>query len=93
VKWEGPNLVLFELGDHRFYVDTHYNKQWAESCRLHITVEDAQAWFEHISAALKKDEKLKDIEVHPPRHEDYGALVTYVCDPSGVLLDFAQRLS
>jgi hypothetical protein len=28
--------------------------------------------------------------VAPPKHEDYGARVTYVWDPAGVLLHLAE---
>ena len=30
--------------------------------------------------------------VNPPKEEDYGALVTYIWDPAGVLLHMAQPL-
>ncbi len=56
---------------------------------LHIAVDDAEAWHEH-AANVIEDGRFSDCRVDGPREEDYGALVTYVWDPSGVLLHFAQ---
>ena len=89
VRWDGGTLVLMELGDHRFYLDDHYSKGWAESFRFHITVEDAQAWYDHISSVLQTG-NFEGARVDAPKQEYYGALVTYAHDPSGILLDFAQ---
>jgi hypothetical protein len=91
LKWDSPNLLLFELGEHRFYVSRTYNKDYAERTRLHITVEDTQSWFDHVSALVKNDPRFATVRVQTPRQESYGALVTFVHDPCGILLDFAQR--
>lgn len=58
---------------------------------LHITVDDATAWYERISSVLGL-RKYGSAKVDSPRMQDYGALVTFAWDPVGVLLHFAQPL-
>lgn len=84
-------LAVLELADRRLYLQNYYVKDWADNFMIHITVEDAQAWHDHVSAVLGGS-KFLDARVQAPKQEPepYGALVTYVWDPSGVLLHFAQ---
>ncbi len=56
---------------------------------LHVTVADAQACYDQV-ASLVESNTFPDVRVRAPKQESYGALVTYVTDPSGVLLHFAQ---
>ena len=56
---------------------------------LHITVNDAQAWYEHATKVFEA-RRYGAARVKPPKVEDYGAIVTYVWDPSGILLHLAQ---
>ena len=86
---EDDGIAVLELADCRFYLQNYYQKEWANNFMLHITVEDAQAWFEHASAVIKAG-NWPHARVNAPKQEDYGAIVTYVWDPSGVLLHFAQ---
>ncbi|MEM7346360.1 MAG: hypothetical protein AAF485_19140 [Chloroflexota bacterium] len=89
MTWSDENLAILEIADQRFYLQNYYTKDWAENFMLHISVDDATAWKEHASALLSEG-KFKDVRVEGPKLEPYGALVTYVWDPSGVLLHFAQ---
>jgi hypothetical protein len=89
VKDVDPRLALVELGDRRFYIQDYYSKPFAENCMLHITVEDAQAWYEHVSSVLRQA-PFADARVQPPQRQPYGALVTFVHDPTGVLLHLCQ---
>ncbi|MEM9776246.1 MAG: hypothetical protein AAF902_16835 [Chloroflexota bacterium] len=86
---DDDGIAILELADCRFYLQNYYQKDWAENFMLHILVEDAQAWFEHASAVIESG-KWANARVNAPKEEDYGAIVTYVWDPSGVLLHFAQ---
>lgn len=83
------SLAVLELADHRFYLQNYYNKEWADNFMLHIMVEDAQAWWQHASQVIAAGD-YKFARLRKPKEEPYGALVTYVWDPSGVLLHFAQ---
>jgi catechol 2,3-dioxygenase-like lactoylglutathione lyase family enzyme len=94
--WEtkdvGDGLALVRLADEQhFYLQDYYLKEVAENCMLHLTVEDAQAWYEQVSSVLRKEAQA-GARVQPPKLQPYGALVTFVHDPSGVLLHLCQWL-
>lgn len=84
-------IAELELANYRFYLQNYYNKHWADNFMMHITVEDAQAWQQHASTVIA-EERYENVRVEGPKEESYGALVTYVWDPSGVLLHFAQPI-
>lgn len=92
--WETRNvadgLALVRLADQQhFYIQDYYIREVAENCMLHLTVADAQAWYHHVSAALRGN-AFPEARVQPPKLQPYGALVTFVHDPSGVLLHLCQ---
>lgn len=92
--WEtrdvGAGLALVRLADQQhFYIQDHYNKEVAENCMLHLTVQDAQAWYQHVAAVLSNG-SFAGAHVQPPKAQPYGATVTFVHDPSGVLLHLCQ---
>lgn len=89
LNFDGGDLAELELGNCRFYLQKYYQKQWCHNSMLHITVQDAQAWYEHVAAVLEK-RKYGAARVQSPKMQDYGAIVTFVWDPAGVLLHFAQ---
>lgn len=89
IEYLDDQLALMANGDHRFYLQRYYQKDWAENSMLHITVADAQACHDQISEALASG-RFPGARVAPPKQESYGALVTYVWDPAGVLLHLAQ---
>ena len=89
LKWSDDNLALLQMGDHSFYLQRYYVKEWSENSMLHITVEDARSCFEQISDVLAGG-RFPEARVASPKEEPYGAIVTYVWDPSGVLLHLAQ---
>jgi catechol 2,3-dioxygenase-like lactoylglutathione lyase family enzyme len=84
------NLALVELTEtEHFYIQNYYLKDFAENSMLHITVKDAQAWYEHVYSALK-DNKFPKARVQQPKRQPYGAIVTFVHDPTGVLLHLCE---
>lgn len=89
IKWSDANLALLEAGNQHFYLQGYYAKEWADNCMLHVTVADAQSCFRQITDVLAGG-RFPDARVAQPKHEPYGALVTHVWDPSGVLLHLAQ---
>jgi catechol 2,3-dioxygenase-like lactoylglutathione lyase family enzyme len=89
VKEVDPPLALVQLGDRHFYIQDYYSKEVAENSMLHITVDDAQAWYEHVASVLR-DSKFAGARVQSPKRQPYGALVTFVHDPTGVLLHLCQ---
>jgi hypothetical protein len=82
-------LALVEWADQQFYIQNYYLKEVAENCMLHLTVADAQAWYEHASSILR-DRTFAEARVQPPKLQSYGALVTFLHDPTGVLLHLCQ---
>ena len=92
VEWSDDSLALMENADQRFYLQCHYVKEWAENSMMHITVEDAQADYIQVKELLDSG-RFSNARVAEPKREPYGALVTYVWDPAGVLLHLAQWVS
>lgn len=89
IAWSDDNMALLENANQRFYVQRYYVKDWADNSMLHISVADVESCHRQI-AALLADGKFPGARVSAPKQEDYGALVSYVWDPSGVLLHLAQ---
>ncbi|KAA9129644.1 hypothetical protein F3N42_14870 [Marinihelvus fidelis] len=89
LTWADDNLALFALAGSKFYVQRYYVKDWAENCMLHISVKDAAACHVAITEVLATG-RFPTARVSAPKAEPYGALVTYVWDPCGVLLHLAQ---
>lgn len=91
LNFDAGDIAEFELGNCRFYLQKYYQRKWCENSMLHITVEDAEAWYRHVAGVLQK-RKFGAARVKEPSQQSYGALVTFVWDPVGVLLHFAQPL-
>lgn len=89
VKDVGPGLALAELQDSHFYIQDYYIKDVAENSMMHLTVGDARAWYQQVAEALKS-KKFPEARVQPPQQQPYGAIVTFVHDPTGVLLHLCQ---
>jgi hypothetical protein len=86
---DNDGLALMELGGYRFMLQNYYVKDWAENFMLTIVVKDASAWHERVASALTGD-RFGHARVAEPKVEHWGATVTYVWDPCGVLLHFTQ---
>lgn len=93
VNWNHDGgLAELELANCRFFLQNFYNKHWAENFMLYVPVENAQAWFEYVTELIQEG-GYSDIRVSPPKVEPHGDKVTYVWDPSGILLHFGEALS
>jgi catechol 2,3-dioxygenase-like lactoylglutathione lyase family enzyme len=84
-------LAEIELAGVRLYVQDFYVPAWAENFMIYMVVENAQLWHEHVRDVIQQGD-FPGARVEPPTHEDYGALVTYVWDPSGVLIHCAESI-
>lgn len=89
IEWEDEDLALMEIANQRFYLQRYYAKEWAENTMLHVTIDDARASHGHVKALIDSG-NFPGARVSAPKPEPYGALVTYVWDPAGVLLHLAQ---
>ena len=90
INWraEDDSLAELELADCRFYLQ-NYNEDWANNSMMRITVDGARTWCDHASKVIDKGGYVH-ARLQEPKEQSYGALVTFVWDPSGVLLHFAQ---
>lgn len=90
LNWEHDGgLAELELAGARLFLQNFYVKAWAENFMLYIPVENAQAWYEHVTKLIESGDFPK-ARVAPPKLQDHGDIVTYVWDPSGILLHFAE---
>ena len=89
VRFRDDSLALMELGASRIFLQKYYQKEWADNTMVHLVVDDAVLWHE-VAARVKVEGGFEDVIIRAPQREDYGALVTHVIDPAGVLLHFAQ---
>jgi len=89
MNWREGGLAELHLGDARMLLQDFYVPEWAENFMLYVPVDDAEAWHRHASdvIAILPDSGAR---VALPKRESYGAVVTYVWDPSGVLIHFAE---
>jgi hypothetical protein len=78
----------FELGGHRFRLQDHYVKDWADNFMVVIGVDDVEAWHQR-ARELQTGGEFKGMSVKAPEPVD-DSLVLHVWDPSGVLLVFVQ---
>lgn len=91
-NWEEGDLAEFELWGHRFLLQNFYVPAWAGNFMMHIRVDDAAAWARHAHGVIASGE-YPGTKVEGPREESWGFRVTYVWDPSHVLLHFAEPLA
>lgn len=89
--FDSESLSELAFMDCKFYLQRYYQEDWCNNSMLHMTVDDAEAWYHHIQEVLEK-KAYGAARVKPPKVEGYGALVTHFWDPSGVLWHLAQPL-
>jgi catechol 2,3-dioxygenase-like lactoylglutathione lyase family enzyme len=87
--WSDESLALLSLAGHQLMLQDYYVREWAENWMLVVEVADAAAWHDHVGSVLASGD-FGDARVAAPEHQDYGATVTYVWDPCGVLLHFTE---
>ena len=92
VLWDdGSSACEFAtgFGEQGFLVTLHHNIQAPLHAMLHFWVEDAGAWFAYMRA-LGLEERYPGVSITDPVVTEWGWLITYVVDPAGVKLHFAQ---
>jgi hypothetical protein len=88
--WGSDELTCFQAGQYRFLLQNYYDKRGAGQFMMHLMVEDADVWWEHIQA-IKLAEKYAGIMCKPPTLQPWGLRVLYLSDPSGVLWHIADE--
>ena len=89
-KWGNDQAAELELGGYGFLLQNFYVKDHAENFMMHLMVEDADAWWDHIEAISLAD-KYQLYMAKRPELQPWGLRVLYLTDPTGVLWHIADR--
>lgn len=90
--WDDGSMAMVELGGHRLMLQNFFVREWAENFMISIEVETADDWYAHVSEQLSSAD-FGGARVAEPADQDWGARVTHVWDPCGVLIHFVQWLT
>jgi len=83
-------IAEFQVGSFRFLLQPFYVKEHAGNFMMSLSVDDADAWWEHIER-IRLKEKYPTIMAKPPAMQPWGLRVLYLSDPTGVLWHIADR--
>ncbi|MEN9868441.1 MAG: hypothetical protein RL748_4031 [Pseudomonadota bacterium] len=89
--WGNEQAAEFQVGGFRFLLQNFYVKEHAENFMMHLMVEDADVWWQHIQAIGLAD-KYQLYMAKPPTLQPWGLRVLYLTDPTGVLWHIADQL-
>jgi uncharacterized glyoxalase superfamily protein PhnB len=88
--WGDDSACELERDGHRFLLQRFFVKEHAANFMMSLSVEDADAWWQHIQL-LGLKEKYGLGMVRPPALQPWGLRVLYLSDPSGVLWHIVDR--
>jgi catechol 2,3-dioxygenase-like lactoylglutathione lyase family enzyme len=91
-KWAEQNSAELRLGAFGFVLQAFYVEQHAGNFMMHLMVENADDWWQHLEKAGFRT-KYPGIVLKPPTLQPWGLRVLYLSDPSGVLWHIADRRS
>jgi uncharacterized glyoxalase superfamily protein PhnB len=84
INWSNDQIAELQIGSFRFLLQTFYVAEHAGNFMMSLSVDDADAWWEHIQK-LEFTEKYPGIMCKPPQMQPWGIRVLYLSDPTGVL--------
>ena len=91
INWDDGEVCEVDTNfGYRFLLLPKNHNNYAHSLMLHFMVNSAQEWYQHF-VNIKLMESFEGTKVAPPKLMPWGLLITYVWDPAGVLLHFAER--
>ena len=88
-NWANDQIAEFQVGSFRFLLQPFYVQQHAENFMMHLIVEDADAWWKHISDTNLAN-RYPGIMAKPPAMQPWGLRVLFLSDPTGVLWHIAE---
>ncbi len=88
--WDSGDACELEIENHRFILTNVYVKDHAENSMMSLNVEDADVWWDRITA-LRLQAKYGLAMAKRPELQPWGLRVLYLSDPSGVLWHIADR--
>ena len=91
INWDDGEVCEVDTNfGYRFLLLPKNHNNYAHSLMLHFMVNSAQEWYDHFNN-VQLSEKFVGTKVAAPKLMPWGLLITYVWDPAGVLLHFAER--
>ncbi|MBP6489868.1 MAG: VOC family protein [Ilumatobacteraceae bacterium] len=84
ITWSNSEIAEVQAGAFRFLLQKFYVAEHAKNFMMSLSVEDADAWWEHIQR-LELPARYPGIMCKPPAMQPWGIRVLYLSDPSGVL--------
>ena len=92
LNFDTGELAELDLDGNRFLLQRFYQADWCNNTMLHLTVASADSWFDRVSRVLAAGD-YGAARAQAPQQQDYGARVTFMWDPSGVLWHLAQPVN
>ena len=91
INWDAGEVCEVDTNfGYRFLLLPKNHNNYAHSLMLHFMVNSAQAWYRHFQDIDLMD-KFPGTKVAEPKLMPWGLIITYVWDPAGVLLHFAEE--
>ena len=91
INWDDGEVCEVDTKfGYRFLLLPKNHNNYAHSLMLHFMVDSAQEWYEHF-VKIQLEKTFEGTKVAPPKLQPWGLIITYVWDPAGVLLHFAER--
>ncbi|AXG74628.1 glyoxalase [Flavobacterium arcticum] len=82
------NLSVFKSGNHAFYLQESYVKDWVDNTMIFMEVESVDIFWKEL-ITLDLDKKYESVKLIPIRIMDWGK-ECFVHDPSGILWHFGE---
>ena len=93
INWDDGEVCEIDTKfGYRFLLLPKNHNNYAHSLMLHFMVDSAQEWYDYF-LEIELTNKFQGTKVAVPKLMPWGLLITYVWDPAGVLLHFAERPS
>jgi catechol 2,3-dioxygenase-like lactoylglutathione lyase family enzyme len=89
-QWKNDQTAELRIGAFGFLLQNFYVQEYAGNFMMHLMVEDADLWWQHLETVGFRD-KYPGIMLKPPTLQPWGLRVLYLSDPSGVLWHIADR--
>jgi len=82
------NMSYFMIGDHGFYLQDAYVKDWVDNTMIFLEVDDVERYHKELSA-LGLHDKYKLVRLSGIHNNDWGREI-FMHDPSGILWHFGE---
>jgi catechol 2,3-dioxygenase-like lactoylglutathione lyase family enzyme len=87
--WSTPQLAYFLHDTSAFLLQDFYVKEHTDNFKMHLLVDDVDAWWKHISPMTVQFQ----ITVEEPSDKPWGMRDFALVDPSGVMWRIGQTIA